>query len=119
LIVHAVCPGPRVFAALADRVADLVSVGVDRVGRDVADATRRHAHDIVQRARERLPSDDAAGQEDLVAPDAHLHLAVGARVRQVAFSHDRVCDLVAELVRVSRQHDFAHPNHDGNLESWV
>ena len=67
----------------------------------------------------RLARDDAAGEEDLVAPDAHLDLAVGARVGLVALGDDGVGDLVAELVRMSRQNDFAHADHDGNLDSWV
>ena len=75
--------------------------------------------DVGEIGREWCPRDDAACEEHLVAPDAHFHLAVGSRIDLVALGDDRIGHLVAELVRVTRQHHFAHSNHDGNLESWV
>jgi hypothetical protein len=119
LVVHVVGPRTRIFSPLTDDVPDLIPVRVDGVGRDVADTPSGRAHDVGQIGRQRCPRDDAAGEEHLVAPDAHFHLAVGSRIDLVALGDDGVGDLVAELVRVSGENDFAHADHDGHLESWV
>ena len=112
-------PGPRVFAVLADVVVHLIAIGHDGVGRHVADAPPGGSHDVGQIARQRLARGDSTGEEDLVAPDAHLDLAIGAGIGLVALGHDGVGDLVAELVRMARQHDFTHADHDGNLDNCV
>src|SRR5690606_8036994 len=108
LVVDVVGPGARVLPALADGVVDLVTVGDDGVGRHVADLPAGGAQDLGQRPLQRLAGDDPARQERLVAPDAHLHLAVGARVGPVALSHDGVGYPVAEPVRVTGQDHFTH-----------
>ena len=97
----------------------LIAIGDDGVGRDVADAPPSGSHDVGQIARQRLTRGDSTGEEDLVAPDAHLDLAIGAGIGLVALGDDGVGDLVAELVRMSGQHDFAHADHDGHLDNCV
>ena len=119
LVVDVIGPRPRVFAVLADVVVHLIAIGDDGVGRHVADAPPGGSHDVGQIARQRLTRGDSTGEEDLVAPDAHLDLAIGAGIGLVALGHDGVGDLVAELVRMSREHDFAHADHDGNLDNCV
>jgi hypothetical protein len=108
LVVHVIRPRPRVLAALADGVVHLVAIGVDCVRRHVADAPPGGAHDLREIACQGLARDDAAGEEDLVRPGAHLHLAVRARVRRVALGDDGVGDLVAELIRVARAAPVVH-----------
>ena len=70
LVVHPVGPRPRVFPPLPHRIVHLVAVRLDDVGCHVPDAGAHVPHDLGQRAMERLPGDDAAGEED--APFARL-----------------------------------------------
>jgi hypothetical protein len=72
-----------------------------------------------QTPRERLTRCDSTGEKNLVAPHAHLDLAIGAGIGLVALGDDGVDDLVAKFVRMARQNDFAHTDHDGNLDNCV
>ena len=119
LVVHVARPLRGVAAQVADAAVDGVAAGVDRVAGHVAELAPGAAHDVGERLGERARRRDAAGQEHLVAPAAHLDLAVAGGVGRVAGRDDRIGHLVAELVGVPRQHHLRNPDHGCRLTVWL
>ena len=118
LVVHLPAPLEGVLRVAAGVVQHLESAEVSGEVA-IADPCRHLPHqdrhgDVLARAQ-----GEAAGDPDLVAPGADLHLAVGLGIESLAAGHDGLGHLIAELVGVAREDHFTEAHHEGTLGSWV
>jgi hypothetical protein len=102
LVIDMVRPASRVAAELANGVGDLVAACIDMVAGPVSDRQSNVDNDLGERPAQRATSTCAAGEPHLIGPNPDFHLTIGLCVGTEAFRDDRIGDLVAELVGVTR-----------------